>query len=242
MFPSGDAAQSLSAVSVRHLVFKTAEDREELRQSYALVRNAYLKKGYVSRYGGDESLEGAHETPPETRTFLAKKDDIVVMTLTVISDSASGLPMDEIYRTEMNVLRRCGRRMAELSGLASHEALSGKGMLVLLHLQKHAYLYAKSAGIDDFCIAINPRHASFYENVLLFEYLGAEKPYPRVSNFPACARRLDLHTFEERLEAGNKYFYRVLHGQSPRCSRIADAQMCVHTAETGSAGAVLSTM
>ncbi|MEW6327269.1 MAG: hypothetical protein AB1487_06710 [Thermodesulfobacteriota bacterium] len=201
-----------SQVSADAIEFKVADSQDELEQSYRMVYKAYVAKGFFAPHPSEMRV-GIYNMLPETRTFVAKKDNAVLMTLTLIPDSVFGLPMDAIYNIELDFLRYYGRKIAELSGLAVHNILKGKGMFMFLNLVKLVYFYAKNKDIDDFCIAINPKHQSFYDNILLFEYLGDEKPYPRVQNFPACGRRLNLHGLEERYRARNKHLYSFLFRQ-----------------------------
>jgi len=205
----GDDVPAKSPVSAEDIEFKVVDTLDELEQSYNLIYKAYVTRGYVKPHHSEMRI-GIYNLLPDTRTFIAKKDDLVIMTLTLIPDSPLGLPMDEIYNIEMDFLRYHGRKAAELSGLAVHETLSGKGMFIFLALVKLVYFYARSAGIDDFCIAVHPKHESFYENVLLFEHLGEEKLYSCVRNSPALGKRLNLHTFEKRLSRRNRHLYRFV--------------------------------
>lgn len=61
--------------------------------------------------------------------------------------------------------------------------------------------YTQYAGVDDLCIAVNPKHADFYEKVLLFEPRGGLRPYSKVNSAPALAKRLNMNTIEERARA-----------------------------------------
>lgn len=202
-----------NANRVSKVTFKEAETESELKQSSILLYKAYLKKGYIKT---GQEVASRYETGPNRRTFVAKDGDMVLMTLTLIMDSPLGLPMDNIYRPEVNTLRLKGRKIAELSGLAGHETLRGKGMFIFLGLTRLIYSYAEQIGIDDICIAINPRHSSFYENVLLFEYLGGERPYPSVCNFAACGKRLNMHNCKRRLRGTNPRLYHFFFGNGSR--------------------------
>ncbi|MFH1148800.1 MAG: hypothetical protein V1736_14005 [Pseudomonadota bacterium] len=198
-----------SANRVSRVAFKEAETNSELEQSRGLLYKAYLKKGYIRT---DREPISGYEAGPHRKTFVAKDGDEVLMTLTLILDSHLGLPMEKIYQSEINTLRLKGRKIGELSGLAGHEALCGRGMFIFLGLTRLVYSRAEQIGVDDICIAINPRHSSFYENVLLFEYLGGERPYPSVRNFPACGKRLNMHNCRRRLRVVNPRLYHFFFG------------------------------
>jgi hypothetical protein len=113
--------------------------------------------------------------------------------VSLIPDSAIGVPCDDLYAAELAPLRACGRRIAEVSALAIHEQWRDVGLLVVRKLVQMIALYAhRLADLDTLCIAVNPRHARFYESCLRFQRFGALKAYPAVNDAPAVALRLDL--------------------------------------------------
>jgi hypothetical protein len=117
--------------------------------------------------------------------------------------------MDEIYFNELNQLRKMGRRIAEVSSLASDSTLFGPGvslmlnakkMFIVFKLFKLLFDYAKEIlKIDDLCISIHPKHEITYK-FLLFEDLGNLKYYPSVNNNPAIAKRLNLDGIENKAQ------------------------------------------
>ncbi len=190
---------------------KTANTLDELGQARELVLRTYIRKGYVQDGGLNQDRANAYR---DAQTFVAKRGDSVVMTVTLVPDSPLGLPMDEIYGAEMDLLRHQRRVLAEASAFAGHECLGSQGMSCYLALARQLYFHARGAGVDDLCIAVNPRHSAFYERVLLFEDLGDTdpRPYPRVSNHPACGKRLNVRAFEERVKRTNIRIYRFFFG------------------------------
>jgi hypothetical protein len=74
---------------------------------------------------------------------------------------------------------------------------------VVYHLFSRAYELARTLfPTTDILIEVNPRHAGFYEKILGFAVVGAERICPRV-NAPALLMRLDLLALdrERRMEA-----------------------------------------
>jgi hypothetical protein len=199
-------------VGTGDIEYKVADTQDELEQSYGLVYKAYIKEGFIEPHASEMYVR-IHDILPESRTFIAKKENVVLMTLTLIPDSEFGLPMDEVYKLEIDSLRCHGERIAELSRLAVHNALNGRGMSMFLRLVRLIYFYAESRNIDDFCIAIDPKHKFVFDNVFLFEHLGDEAPYPRVGYPPACGGRLNLHGLEKRYRERSKPLYRFLFRQ-----------------------------
>lgn len=198
--------------SKHDVIFKTADYPDEFKQSYDIVYDAYLRKGYIKNKTDYRNYRQVQDSFLDKEMFIAKKGESVVMTMTLIHDSYFGLPMDRIYRDELGFLRNEGRKIAELSAFAVRKDFRGRRIYMMLNLMRHMHLYSKQRGLDDLCIAIHPKHESFYEEFLLFENLGAEKSYPLVSDNPACAKRLDLRTIEERLRTKGSLFYHTLTG------------------------------
>jgi hypothetical protein len=175
--------------SARFGLAVTAAEREG---AFRLVHDQYVARGYI-RPDPTGRRAGAHHALDSTRVFVGRVDDDVVATVSLIPDSAIGLPCDDLYATELAPLRARGRRIAEVSALAIHERWRDVGLLVVRNLVQMIALYAdRLAGLDTLCIAVNPRHARFYESCLRFQRFGDVKAYPAVNNAPAVALRLDL--------------------------------------------------
>ncbi len=179
---------------------RPAASRDELEEAYALVYRSYLWRGYIPP--NDSGLRlSLFNLLPDAVTFAGAYDGGVVATVSLIPDSPAGLPMDDIYHTELSALRAQNRRIAEVTMLADRRLEIRRTLPMLLALMKLLFDYAiMMLECTDLCITINPRHNDFYERYLLFTHLGDLKHYPSVQNNPALARRLDLTQVRERCE------------------------------------------
>lgn len=178
---------------------KIAETQDEYEQSFRLVHDTYLRMGYLKEPQPHGMLFSVYSLLPETVLFIAKSYLTVISTLTEIFDTeAFGLPMDIIYKPELDSLRAEGRRVVELSALVTPPKLRWRNLFMLL--AQVMYQYSVYRGVDDLCIAVNPKHVSFYKTILLFEDFGPERHYPRV-DAPAVALRVDMHHIADRLKA-----------------------------------------
>lgn len=176
--------------------FKIAEDLDELKQAFTLVYRVYLKSGYAEE-NASGMLYTVYHLIPETRVFIAKSFRKVISTLTQIFDHRLfGLPLDNIYRREVDKLRNEGRKVAELSSLATHETVRWRNLF--MYLCRMMYWYSSYNGVQDLCITVNPKHVFFYKNIFLFEVFGPEKLHPRVKA-PAVLMRLNLDDIEGKL-------------------------------------------
>ena len=177
---------------------KWAETHQELEQAFTLVHDEYLKLGYINKPDSSGMFFGLHNLLPDTVTLLVKSDSKVVASLTQVPDTREyGLPMDSIFRTELNKLRRKGRKIAELCALVTSSRLRWKNLF--MQMSRTMYTHAACNGIDDFCIMVNPKHVEFYKLIFLFDQLGPEKFYPSLG-VPAVALRADLNQMKHRLK------------------------------------------
>ena len=169
---------------------KFAETIDEFSQAFSLLHDIYLQMKYLSKPKPHGMLFGIHALLPETVVFVAKSYQTVISTLTEIFDTEQfGLPMDIIYRDELDGLRAQGRKIVELSALVTPSKLRWRNLF--MYLSQVMYQYSIYRGIDDLCIAVNPKHVRFYKSIFLFEDLGPERLYPRV-DAPAVALRINM--------------------------------------------------
>jgi hypothetical protein len=134
--------------------------------------------------------------------------------------------MDELYRVELDFLRRQGRNITEVCSLASNtQRFSRSGIQNFTRL---LFLYCVFLDVDDVCVMVNPKHVPIYKRLCELEIFGEQKHYDRV-NAPAVALRADVAAVRRRLDSkGLMTSYRNAidaHYLSQRialCDRIAD--------------------
>jgi hypothetical protein len=168
------------------------------RNAEVLVDRRYATRGYTTT---------PMRVDPRLSTFIAYDEGLLVGTVSVRLDSAKGLSADELYRDELDTLRRKGARLCEFTRLAVDRTVASKPVLAgLFHV---AYLYASV--IREFThavIEVNPRHVEFYRKALGFEPIGEERMNKRVKA-PAVLLCVPFATIADGLQrhAGK-------HGQS----------------------------
>lgn len=174
--------------------------RAELDAASRLVHRCYLDRGYVK-----PSPDGRHVSPylamPSAAVFVARVHGEVVATVSLLEDSELQLPSDELYGTELRVLRCAGLRVAEVSALAVSEDHRGVALQAMRSLVHVVGVYGRDlADMDHLCIAVHPRHASFYESRLQFRRFGGLKAYRAVNGAPAVGLLLDLREMDGPLD------------------------------------------
>jgi len=154
---------------------------------------------------------------PGAVTFVALKGNKVAATVTLVPDSPLGIPMDKLYKTDVDALRRRGRRVAEVSQLSVDSGFFPRQWYSMFNFQKLIFVFklfrlvldygTKVAKLTDFCIAVNPKHTNMYK-FLDFRMIGGLKQYGSVNKAPAVALSLDLVGAEKRTRA-RKALYKI---------------------------------
>ena len=176
---------------------KIAETQDELAQSFSLVYREYLDSGYITTPHSSEMHLNVYNFLPQTCVYIFRSYLKVISTLTQIFDSdLFGLPMDALYRPELDALRAKGRKITELSALATPKETRWCNLMVFL--SKTMFEYSRLVNVDDICIMVNPKHVNFYKTMFLFDDFGPERFYEGVGA-PAVALRIDMDTIEEKL-------------------------------------------
>jgi GNAT superfamily N-acetyltransferase len=208
---------------VAHLECSLAEDTESFDGAFRLIHDQYAWRDYIPPDPSGRRLS-LHNALPSTKVFVARAGSRVVATMTLIQDSAIGLPMDEIYRKELGGFRTQGRSLAEVSALAIDPAYRAHGVSILIRLVRVLLLYsAEVCRLDDLCIAVNPRHVDFYQRLFPdARRFGQIKAYRKVNGAPAIGLRLDLDTVRDAMAA-------VHAGESPNAFHdvLFDREVCV---------------
>ena len=194
--PSLDALIEDTSATTADVRIKLACSPEEQAAADRFLAVRYAWRGYVA----DNKL-GEHSSDKSASltyfTLLAYREDRTVGTLTVGVDAGNGLLVDEANRKIVDGLRRTGRRVVELRGLAVRDEIGAKA--VLAHLFRAAYQVGRVwHDATDFLIEVNPRHTSFYRRIFGFVRMGDEWICARV-NAPAVLLRLDIANLDRKL-------------------------------------------
>ena len=190
---AGRSAQGeLALEAVPHACFKirAADCSRERRSANSLIDRMYATRGY-------ETTSLLEEESPDTKTFLASDHNAAIGTLTIGLDSAKGLLADDLFADEIRHFREAGLEICEFTKLAmDRRARSPRLLASLFHV---AYIYAhKIKSLHNLLIEVNPRHVRYYQTMLEFKIIGAERHNLRV-NAPAVLLSLDLCYAQEQI-------------------------------------------
>jgi len=179
------------------LVLKAAETPEEFASAFRLLHSAYVDAGLMRPQMLKMRVTKYHLLPTTT-VIIAKHGDQTIGTLSIVQEGAFGLPIDKLCPRRSLFPR--AHRCAEISALAVARDYRRSPGRVLFPLTKFMWEYAdKYLGLDYLFAAVNPRHAPFYEAILLFKRLKfTTKKYDFVEGNPALGEVLDIKAAHSR--------------------------------------------
>lgn len=203
----------------KKITYRVARTREELEEAYALVYKEYASHGYIPKGYKSKLRLTLLNALPTTTTLIAIQGKKVVATLTLIPDTPLGATMDKVFKDELDVFRKQGRYISECSQLAIDSSLFPKGFFSMFNFNKFIFIFklfnllfhyaTYKDGLQDFCIAFNPRHQYLYRYIG-FKQIGKLKYYGSYHS-PAIAMRLDLVNFK-KVSANKQGLYKVFFG------------------------------
>jgi len=189
------------------LVLKIAETREELEACFRVLHDAYVHEGFMTPDPSGLRVTVYHALPTTT-TLLAKLDDEVVGTISLVRESALGFPMQKIFH--LGDVRHAGGNIAEVSSLAVDQRYQRQGGILLFPLMKFMYEYStRFFDTRHLVIAVNPNRIGLYEAILFFQRLrqNTVDHYDFVNGAPAIGAHLDLKMAPE--------IFRRCYGRKP---------------------------
>jgi len=176
----------------QRLVLKIADTKEELEACFSVLHDAYVDSGFMTPDPSGMRVTIYHALPTTT-TLCAKYDGQVVGTISLIRESALGVPLQRIF--DLSSVREKEGYIAEVSALAVHRNFRKTGGSILFPLMKFMYEYCTTFfDTRHLVIAVNPSHIEMYESLLFFKRLTATmvENYDFVNGAPAIGATLDL--------------------------------------------------
>lgn len=185
------------------IIYRLVQTKEDQHSAAEIVRKQYEHSGYTLTEGSVDEKMALFLNKPTSKTFLGSCNGTPLATVSIIGDSPDGLPLDELYQDEVDLLRQKGWRLAEVSQLAidttrALELLPEKALkrnVLLFPLFSIVLQCGRHDTLDALCIAINPKHEAFYD-ALGFETIGGLKYYTSFNQAPAIAKALPLNGHE----------------------------------------------
>ena len=172
---------------------KVARGEEEIESARRLVDERYWWRGYrPTRPTGTDKQQAVNNH--NRLMLIARQAGELVGTLTIGFDSRLGLLAERTHTQAVQLLRRQGRVLCELTRLALRKRARSKWVLATLF--ELAYLVGRvGRNVTDVVVEVNPRHVAFYRRVFGFLVASPARTCPRV-NAPSVLMRLELAQLE----------------------------------------------
>ena len=170
-----------------------ANTYDDLAGAYHLVHDMFVFQGILQPNDTRMRIR-PWEAQPETATVIAKSQNQVVGVTSVVFDSPDmGLPTDQAFGAEVDVLRSMGRRICE----GTNWAIAHGNTSVMTELMRCSLAHAMARGCDDFLGTVSPGHMAFYK-LLGFEQIGSIRSYDPDQYDPVVLVRLNVADFGRR--------------------------------------------
>jgi len=182
--------------ATENIEYKIASSTEELEEAFELVTQQYLSTGLHTKE--HELRVTKFHLLPDSKVFIAIKKtagekDRVIGTLTMILDSAMGLPMDEIYHQQLNRMRVSGLEMAEVICLAVSPAQSNLQNNIVMYLYKICLQFLRYTEVNEILCTVKQKHSPFYEDLLLFKPIGELVAYSYANGMIIQGYKLNIN-------------------------------------------------
>lgn len=167
---------------------KLVNSSNDLESISMLVNQRYSSRGYSN------PAKPANHELRKTMNVLSLQATIenrTVGTLSVQFDSEEGLPLDCLYKFELDSLRRKGAKLCQFTKLAVEKEVKSKSVLAsLFHI---AEIWAFQVRHYNYiCIEVNPRHVAFYQRMLSFTILSEVRENQQIQA-PSVLLGIDLN-------------------------------------------------
>lgn len=198
--------------SYKDISFKVANTAQELEQAFELVQDTYLKMGLTSDSNNLKRIL-KYNLLPTTLVIVAKYKEKVIATVSIISDSSFGLPIDEV--SDITKLRYSQKNIAEISALVIARGWRRNNKKIYMPLVMYGIKIAESTlNIDEFVLVTNLAGKVFYNNIYGSKNLIKKKArYGSLNNADAHPQRIipveSVSTLKKIKITGWSNFYEV---------------------------------
>lgn len=180
--------------------FEVARRLDDVIDAWQMVYTAYRESGLIPP-NPTQIHTAAQAVGPQASVILGCIDTLTVATLTAMSDSDQGLPLDRVYGPELQSLRQQGHSLVEVGLFADRRKQMARSTEALIQLMRYAFYFAQFCDATDFVIGVHPKHARFYTRLLGFQPCGPTRSYAAVNDRPVTLLRAQLDWAESLEDA-----------------------------------------
>ena len=168
---------------------RVARTLEEVLAAWRLVHEAYVAKAIIepNQFHLHTNLQA---TCPGALVICGDTAGELTSTLTIVPDGSLGLPLDDVFQTELDTLRDRGVRLSEF-GLFTHRISA----LPLQMLAASIDTALPDAGCA-IAVGVHPRHVGFYRRAFGFVQSSDVRQYTSLQSVPVCLLYIDRLAFQ----------------------------------------------
>lgn len=192
------------------LCFDIARSYDQVQEAWELVYGAYCRSGLIPA-----NPHRIHTAPQalgdRSVVVVGSIKPVIVSTLTAILDGPQGVPLDRVYRKELDSLRDQGRLILEFGLFADRRRDLARTAEAIFELMRFVFFFGVHHEVTDYIMGVHPRHARFYCRTFGFKVIGEPKSYAAVNNRPVVLMYGDfLNRFEEvrKVHAIYRHFFK----------------------------------
>lgn len=191
--------QSVEAATSEEASFKVVETFAERKDAFGLTYRVYRRAGLMESTSPRLRVM-RHHLLPTTEVIIGQKDRRAIITSTLVRDGDYGVPADALFAREIDDMRDEGLKLAEVSCLASDEAITNKRdrFEYLIKTISLTIQTARRRGVDRLLLAVHPRHAKSYRRLYGCEICSDVKEYASVRGNPAVLCYHDFATLDNK--------------------------------------------
>lgn len=199
-----DLSEDKLSEKLNGIVFKLAETTSEYEQAFQILHDEYVSTNIINAENSLMRVTKFHALPTSA-VIIAKRNDEVIATVSVIIDTSMGLPIDQTANVEF--LREKSLRIGEISSLAIKRSSGLRRGVILFPMLTFMFRYSKFyCGIEHFVVSVNPRVAPFYEAIFGFMKLKDKgREYSFVNVKRVYSMFLDLNKLNDKLAKVYRY-------------------------------------
>lgn len=218
------------------LIFKQAETADEITQALRIVYDSYVDLDYIEVNDAKMRVTKYHALPT-TIILVAKWHDEVVGTISIIPDTAMGIPSEQTWN--LDKYKANGQKIAEISSLAIKKGFRRKRGKLLFPLCKIMYLFCTEIFKFDGIIASATHEVeAFYIDILLFkkvqEKTGQNNILVKGNPSTCCYLPLDqgnIDHYKKVYGKKNKKYdlYSFLYAEKIKNIQLPDRKKCLQS-------------
>ncbi len=180
------------------LVVRAMSGEQELEQVHRLAHDGYVQRGYCTPQPDGRLHYCQHlDHLAQTLVLGAFQDGTLVGTVSVTQDGDYAMPVDAVFASEYDAIRREAPSVGVIWRLATHNDYRDDPRLVVALLQGVIHHQVRR-GIDVHVCTLHIRHERIYRRLFGMQVVARRHGIKALANLPAVFMRSDVEHCHSR--------------------------------------------